>query len=154
MDNHTITDYKWYTSGKSYSGSSSTIIDGHIKHHCTGPTQNSMCVQQNSYGQFSNLEKKTTLLLRGKLPFFKSMPCLRMLDHKRYTNKIEFGSESSKANLQVNIQVLQTDGSTSDQNTPKLDSRMNISHNYVAPIRKTYETLDKLENVNVRVPYN
>ena len=50
-----------------------------------------------------------------------------------------------------NVQVLQTDGSTSDQNTPKLDLGKNISHNYVAPIRTTYE-LDKIENVNVRVP--
>ena len=52
-----------------------------------------------------------------------------------------------------NVQVLQTDGSTSDQNTLKSDIGKNISHNYVAPIRMTYKTLDMLENVNVRVPY-
>ena len=52
-----------------------------------------------------------------------------------------------------NVQVLQTDGSTSYQNTPRSDLGENISHNYVAPIRTTYETLDKIENVNVREPY-
>ena len=101
-----------------------------------------MCVQQNNF--------ITTRPL--KIP--KSLPYTPTLDHKRYTNKIEFGSEPSKANLQVNVQVLQTDGSISDQNTPKLDLCMNISHNYVAPIWTTYEIADKIENVNVRAPYN
>ena len=44
LDDHVTTDYKWYTSGKSYSGNSPTIIYHHLKPHYTGLTQSSMCV--------------------------------------------------------------------------------------------------------------
>ena len=100
-----------------------------------------MCVQQVNFITTRNL----------KIP--KSLPYYPTLYHKQDTIKNKFNSEPSKANLQVNVQVLQTDGSTSDQNTPKSDLCMNISHSYVAPIRTTYEALDKTENVNVRAPY-
>ena len=100
-----------------------------------------MCVQQNNFITTRNL----------KIP--KTLPYTPTLDHKRDTHKNKFGSEPSKANLQINIQVLQTVGSTSDQNTPKLDPRMNISHNYVAPVRTAYERLNNTKIVDVSVSF-
>ena len=100
-----------------------------------------MCVQQNN------------LILTRNLKIPKTLPYTPTLDHKRDTHKNKFGSERSKANLQVNIQVLQTAGSTSDQNTPMLDPRTNISHNYVAPVRTAYERLNNTKIVDVSVSF-
>ena len=78
LDNHATTDYKWYTSGLSYSGSSPTITEGHINSLYTGPTQDSMCVQQNSFTTTRNF----------KIP--KSLPDTTTLYHKRDINKNDF----------------------------------------------------------------
>ena len=138
LDNNKITNYKLYTSGKSYSGSSPTIIDDHIKPHCTGPTQTSMCVQQNNFITTRNL----------KIP--KSLQYTTTLDHKRDTNINKFGSKPSKADLQV--QLVCTNDSIYDQTKRNSDLCMNVSHNYVAPVHTTYELPNNVKIADVNVP--
>ena len=106
----------------------------------TGPTQDSMCVQQNSFTTTRNFTIPKSLPNTGTL-------------HKRDTNKNDFNSEPSKANLQVEVRLLHNDGSISDKTIPKSDSSMTVSHNYVAPIHPTYETPSNVENIEVSVPF-
>ena len=140
LENHTTTDYKWYTSGKSCSGSSPTIIDDHLKPHYTGSTQNSMCLQQNNFVTTRNL----------KIP--KLPPYTPTLDHKRDTNENRFNLEPSKANLQVNDQLVRTNDSIYDQTKRNSDLCMNVSHNYVAPVHTTYELPNNVKIADVNVP--
>ena len=140
LEDHVTTDYKWYTSGKSYSGSSPTIIDDHIKPHYTGLTQNSMCVQQNNFITTRNL----------KIP--KSLQYTSTLDHKRDTNENRFNLEPIKANLQVNDQLVRTNDSIYDQTKRNSDLCMNVSHNYVAPVHTTYELPNNVKIADVNVP--
>ena len=141
LENHTTTDYKWYTSGKSCSGSSPTIIDDHLKPHYTGSTQNSMCLQQNNFVTTRNL----------KIP--KLPPYTPTLDHRRDTNENRFNLEPSKANLQVNDQLVRTNDSIYDQTKRNSDLCMNVSHHYVAPTHTTYERLNNTKIIDVSVPF-
>ena len=140
LDNHATTDYKWYTSGMSYSGSSPTITEGHIKSLYTGPTQDSICVQQNSFTTTRNFTIPKSLPNTGTL-------------QKRDINKNDFNSEPSKANLHVKVQLLHYDGSISDKTIPRSYSHVNVSHHYVAPVHPTYETPNNVESVDVNVPF-
>ena len=140
LDNITTTDFKWYTSGLSYSGSSPTITEGHIKSPYTGPTQDSMCVQQNSFTTTRNFTIPKSLPNTGTL-------------HKRDINKNDFKSEPSKASLHVRLQLLHNDGSISDKTIPRSYSHVNVSHHYVAPVHPTYETSNNVTNVDVSMPF-
>ena len=141
LDNLTTTDYKWYTSGMSYSGSSPAITEGHIKSLYTGPTQDSIRVQQNNFTTTRNF----------KIP--ESLPDTTTLYHKRDINKGHFNSEPSKVNLHVRLQVVHDDGSISDKAIRNSDPCMNVSHHYVAPVHTTYETPNDVESVDVSVPF-
>ena len=154
LDNLTTTDYKWYTPGRSYSGSSAATTDSHIKPLYTGPTQNSKCVQQNNYEQCSTLHQKHKFTTTKNFTDPKSLPKIPMLDYKQDTNKGFFNLEPNKAKLQGKVQLLHTDGSISDKAIRKSDPYITVSCNYVAPGHSTCEVLDDIENVDVSQSYN
>ena len=52
LDNHTATDYKRYTSDINFHGNTPITPDSQDEDHCSGPTQNVLCVQQNSTGPY------------------------------------------------------------------------------------------------------
>ena len=142
LDNHATTDFKWYTSGMSYSGSSPAITEGHIKSLYTGPAQDSMRVQQNSFTTTRNF----------KIP--KSLPETPTFDHKRDINKGYFNPEANKANLQGKVRLLHTDEFISDKVIRRSDPCITASHNYVAPAHTTCKVLDDIENADISEPYN
>ena len=138
----------------SYSGSSPAITEGHIKPLYTGPTQDSKCVQQNNYEQYSILPKRNKFTTTRNFTIPKSLPKTPTFDHKRDINKGYFNPEANKANLQGKVQLLHTDGSISDKVIRRSDPYITASHNYVAPAHTTCKVLDDIENVDVSEPYD
>ena len=129
LDNHTTTNFKWYTPGTSYRSSSPAITEGYSKPLYTGPAQDSMCVQQGNYEQCSNLHKKNKFTTIRNLTIPKSLPKTPTFDHKRDINKGYFNPGANKANLQSEVRLLHTDGPTSDKVIRRSDLYMTVSHN-------------------------
>ena len=153
LDTFTSTDYKWYTSGMSYSRSSPDITEGYSKPLYTGPTQGSKCVQQSNYEQYSFLPKKNKFTTTRNLTIPKSLPKTPTFDHKRDINKGYFNPEANKANLQGKVRLLHTDESISDKVIRRSDPYITASHNYVAPDHTTCKVLDDIEKADVSEPY-
>ena len=154
LDNLTTTDYKWYTPGMSYSGSSPAITEGHSKPLYIGPTQDSKCVQQNNYEQYSILPKKNKFTTTRNFTIPKLLPKTPTFDHIRNINKGYFNPEANKANLQGKVRLLHTDESISDKVIRRSDPYITASHNYVAPAHTTCKVLDDIENADISEPYD
>ena len=98
------------------------------------------------------MSNKTILQIQGASKFLNHYNILQRLIISEIPTKLSLAQNQAKPIYKLTLQVLQADGYTSEQNTPKSDSRMNTSHNYVAPVHTTYELPNNTKIVDVSVP--